>query len=541
MAITPKPGYITDPNNPNGVIVDPNAEIGIGGAPIAPAPAPTTAPTSAGDAQVLANQQAAAKLGISIPGVGSTPSAPAPTSVAAATPISPDDQKLLAMGITPEQLKQLNTPEGLDPTSFQNLIGNVENKLKTNNDLVTQRGYLMKQLYDSPLTPDQLKQLPEDLQRVIGSGNKDAMELQMRLLNDQISGRANTLTQSIGYLADTYQTHVKDVENQKNQAMGTVLDFVQQYGSKAPEVLSSLYGPAYLDKLKAMGIDVAHMSKITTLAQDKAEQDAALAREKIGQGSGTEETRGVIDTDVQAILEGRNTMYNIRQTMGRTNAAAAYMQKVREQITAIDPNFDFVASDAGGRSVSTGYVQKATAAINSVLPNINTLVDLSNQVSRVGITGVDKIIQAGNIVVGDKKVANFHEAQKLIADEIGIALGAGTVSDMKLQLGFDVTDPSMSQEVFASNMALVKEFLNNRKAGLDSLRYSSSVTGPNYAGSNNTNNVTKTDFTDVLPKITLDDTKKEAYIPRSVWSTLGSRMDDLVKEFEADGYKLLVK
>lgn len=178
-----------------------------------------------------------------------------------------------------------------------------------------------------------------------------------------------------------------------------------------------------------------------------------------------------LSNDVTAILEGRNTMYNIRQTMGRTNAAAAYMQSVRDAISKIDPNFDFVASDAGGKSVSTGYVQRATAAINSVLPNIDKIVDLSNQVSRIGVKGVDNLLQKTAVQIGDQKVSNFREAQKLIADEIGVALGAGTVSDMKLQLGFDVTDPSVTPEVFASNMEVVKEFIDNRLKGLNSLRY----------------------------------------------------------------------
>lgn len=164
--------------------------------------------------------------------------------------------------------------------------------------------------------------------------------------------------------------------------------------------------------------------------------------------------------------------------MGRTNAAAAYMQEVRDKITAIDPNFDFVASDAGGKSVSSAYVQRATAAINSVLPNIDHIVTLSNDVSRVGIKGVDSILQKTAAQFGNKKVSTFHEAQLLIADEIGVALGAGTVSDMKLQLGFDVTDPSVTPEVFAANMGIVRQFVQNRLSGLQSLRYQSNTVAP---------------------------------------------------------------
>ncbi len=182
-----------------------------------------------------------------------------------------------------------------------------------------------------------------------------------------------------------------------------------------------------------------------------------------------------ISNDVQAVLEGRNTLYNIRQTMGRTNAAAAYMQKMRDTLAQIDPTFDFIASDAGGKFVSSSFYQRAVTAITSVVPNIDAAINLSDQVGRVGVVGVDRLLQNGAIQIGNQKVTNFHEAQKLIADEIGLALGQGTVSDMKLQLGFDVTDPALKPEVFASNLGIVKEFITNRLQALKDQRYSSSV------------------------------------------------------------------
>lgn len=190
-------------------------------------------------------------------------------------------------------------------------------------------------------------------------------------------------------------------------------------------------------------------------------------------GGGEVKTDSDLKGDMQDVLEGRNTMYNIRQTMGRSNSAATYMKKMRAMIRAVDPSFDFIASDAGGKSVSTSYVQRATAAINAVMPNIDRIIGLSDQVKRIGVRGVDELLQRGKVQFGNKAVANFRQAQKLIADEIGVALGAGTVSDMKLQLGFDVTDPAVTPEVFASNMELVKEFIQNRKKGLEELRYRS--------------------------------------------------------------------
>lgn len=251
----------------------------------------------------------------------------------------------------------------------------------------------------------------------------------------------------------------------------------------------------------------------------KAGANAADNENASNTSSPTNTSGTSISGDVKDILEGRNSLYNIRQTMGRSNSAAAYMQNVRNQIRQQDPNFDFIASDAGGKSVSTSYVQKATAAINSVLPNIQTITDLSNQVDRVGITGVDALLQKGGIIINNQKVSNFHEAQKLIADEIGVALGAGTVSDMKLQLGFDVTDPSVSQEVFASNMGVVKSFLENRKDGLNSLRYKSSTVG--------------TDNLNPVAKATADETAAAAAIKTYDAASPDNqkRVDDLHTKF----------
>lgn len=252
---------------------------------------------------------------------------------------------------------------------------------------------------------------------------------------------------------------------------------------------------------------IANLAK-TRAETEKTNKDLAntTSRNNVSTVSGSNVVAGktvdpAIASDVEAVLSGRNTLYNIKQTMGRTNSAAAYMKQMRDTITSIDPKFDFIASDAGGKSVSTGYVQKSTAAINSVLPNINKIIDLSNQVPRVGITGVDNLIQKGGLIINDQKVANFHEAQKLIADEIGVALGAGTVSDMKLQLGFDVTDPTVSQETFASNMGVIKEFITNRLAGLNSLRYSSSVTGgTGTPSSSGASSVSDTDIANLRSK-----------------------------------------
>ena len=263
--------------------------------------------------------------------------------------------------------------------------------------------------------------------------------------------------------------------NNLNQAQTWATTAISQgQGQLASQIMA--LDPKSADYQTKLGQLAGQIKPILTTAQKNAGLTSIPTTTTTTDAPGqTTKTTGSIHNDVQAVLEGRNTLYNIRQTMGRTNAAAAYMQQMRDQITAVDPNFDFVASDAGGKSVSTSYVQKAKIAINAILPNIDKVVELSNQVNRVGVAGVDDLLQKAKVQIGNQSVTNFKEAQKLIADELGVALGGGTMSDMKLQLGFDVTDPSVKPEVFASNMALVKTFLENRVDALDSLRYASST------------------------------------------------------------------
>jgi hypothetical protein len=192
--------------------------------------------------------------------------------------------------------------------------------------------------------------------------------------------------------------------------------------------------------------------------------------------------------DAQDILEGRNTAFNIRQTMGKNDRTMAYMLGLRDEIHAADPTFDFIASDAGGKAVSTPFYQKSMTALNAIEPNLKTIKDLSAQVDRVGIKGVDGIIQSMGLQIGNKKISNFHEARGLLADELGVALGQGGVSDMKLQLGQDLLDPHVSDEVFASNIDTIEHFLDNRKKALLGLRYSS----PTVSGGVNQTNSTPT-------------------------------------------------
>lgn len=243
--ITPAQGYIVDPNNPNGVIRDPNVAIAPGGLPVATQPVVT--PNNNGSLQGTLTTPTAPTP----PAPGSVPPPAAPAS-GTATPTTPT---------TP-----VSPVTGSD---FTTILNSVQDKLTSNNALTDQRQLLMKNLFDSPLTPDELAKLPPDVQKIVQSGDKNAMELQLRVINDNLQGRTNTLDKSIQYLTSAYQTDQQALDKKKQDAISNVLNFAQVYGSQAGSVLKSIYGDKYLSDLKAQGVDIDALGATPTLAEKK--------------------------------------------------------------------------------------------------------------------------------------------------------------------------------------------------------------------------------------------------------------------------------
>lgn len=119
------------------------------------------------------------------------------------------------------------------PYQFANYMQTAIDKLNQNSDLLKQRQLLIKNLYDSPLTPQEISQLPTPIQQAINSGDKSNMEMQLRLINDGISGRANTLNQSVNFLTTAYKNSLDEAETKKNDAQTIIENALNRSGSAA--------------------------------------------------------------------------------------------------------------------------------------------------------------------------------------------------------------------------------------------------------------------------------------------------------------------
>ena len=158
-----------------------------------------------------------------------------------------------------------------DPVDFALAMSAFKANTDKNNGLMTQRNLILKQLYDQPLTDAEKAQLDPTLLPAINSGDRNQIDMSLRLISDELAGRTGTIDQSVKYLADYYQQTVTQAETQRNDAISKVLSFATQYGSNAGKAMRSLYGDAYVQKLKDMGIDIDQFAKVSpaTISQER--------------------------------------------------------------------------------------------------------------------------------------------------------------------------------------------------------------------------------------------------------------------------------
>ncbi len=193
--------------------------------------------------------------------ISGTPPAgpPSPTPAPTPTPTAPPQTQPPAQsGQVPEQTGQPAVNNGAsNPYALSQVVGAIQNNVNTSNSLVNAKNLVLKQLYDVPLTDAEKATLDPGLKSVIESGDRNLIDFNLRLLNDQIAGRTNTVDQSIQTLTSGYNTAVQQAETAKQNAITNVLNYAKSNGQKPSVILNALYpqlaatlGPQ-LDKIAA--------------------------------------------------------------------------------------------------------------------------------------------------------------------------------------------------------------------------------------------------------------------------------------------------
>ncbi len=150
-------------------------------------------------------------------------------------------------------------------TSNQGPLGQammaIQTQVTNSNKLVDQKNLMLKAMYGGGLTDAEKAQLDPGLASAISSGDRNLIDFNLRLLNDQIAGRTNTLDTSINYLSNQYNTQVQDAETRKQDAINNFVKFAQQFPNPgdAAKALAAWYSP---DQLAQLGLNYPELSNL---------------------------------------------------------------------------------------------------------------------------------------------------------------------------------------------------------------------------------------------------------------------------------------
>ena len=179
---------------------------------------------------------------------------------------------------------------------------------------------------------------------------------------------------------------------------------------------------------------------------------------------GSREERAAQDlADGTLTLANLKTLYPYTRDGSNQVKLAAIYDEARQK----NPNFSPEAYERGYKFSTSKPVLQQIASINNAVAGVPDLLKFSDQAERSGLPLINQFTFPGGIKLGSSTYPNFAAAQKAFADELSGALGFGNATDMKLQLGLDLTDPKLSPSTFKSVIQdVVIPFVQRKKAAL---------------------------------------------------------------------------
>jgi predicted nucleic acid-binding Zn ribbon protein len=97
-------------------------------------------------------------------------------------------------------------------------LNGMNDSFQLNNQLVDQKNAVLQAAMGNPVDPKVFAKLPQDIQNVIGGGNRDSMLLQAQVLNDNIVKKNASTAADIQFLTSGYENSVARMDAQKQQA-----------------------------------------------------------------------------------------------------------------------------------------------------------------------------------------------------------------------------------------------------------------------------------------------------------------------------------
>lgn len=132
------------------------------------------------------------------------------------------------------------TSQQTSPFALAQVMDTLKSKVQSNNALMSQRNLLLKHLYNQPLTDPEKLQLDPTMLQAVNTGDRNQIDMKLRLISDEVAGRTSGLDKSIQYLTSAYSETLKQAEEQRKNALSTILDYSDKLGASPSRVAKSL-------------------------------------------------------------------------------------------------------------------------------------------------------------------------------------------------------------------------------------------------------------------------------------------------------------
>lgn len=300
---------------------------------------------------------------------------------------------------------------------------------------------------------------------------------------------AEGLPHTVKDLVDRYAVRAPDgtliggkSKTPKEAKAGTQEDWV----TTAETIASKKYGRDLTDQ-ERKDVDAAALKEYKNLAKDPdaAEQTAALKKVQLSieqlradqlrqQVDEMKDAKGEIMSGTKEFGIARDLAYGIlsygdfARMYAFQRSGREQMRKIYDKAREINPDFSPSLFEQGARFAGNPQVRRSLAAVANVESGVPSMLAASDAATRSNIKALNQhfIIPAG-VQLGNTEYSDLQAAHKAFADELALALGVGTASDLKTKLGLDIADPSLSPEAFRSVMEKqVLPFLERRKQSL---------------------------------------------------------------------------
>lgn len=217
-------------------------------------------------------------------------------------------------------------------------------------------------------------------------------------------------------------------------------------------------GTKFADPLRASGGVLAELDQAYA---DLADPNAPESRKKAAQAF--IEKENPVPPDIKPgsqehkiaedLASGDMTFDQFKGLYAYQRNAGAMRTAIYNKAREINPNFIPSLFEQGYKFASNVKVRQQIASLDNVTTGVPDLIKFSDAAIRAKLPILNQLVVPGGVkLAGSKPYSNLQTARIAFADELSGALGYGSATDMSREMGFNMTDPNMSPEVFRSNV-----------------------------------------------------------------------------------------